>query len=114
MRSVAPRNLSEDHYASTLEPSLGGFDVANLQRFESQTRGFAHGHRTINSIPTMQDEKVLDMFANKQSGLAREFLACLEDQLLARAASLHYDGSALPSPKSCRKSLRRISNANRS
>ena len=40
MHSVAPRNLSEDHYASTLEPSLGGFGIAEPQPYESQARGF--------------------------------------------------------------------------
>ena len=96
VHSSVPQTLCEDPYASTLEPSLGGFGIAELEPFESQKRGFAHGHRKRYSIPTMQHEEVLDLFANKESGRAREFLSCLKDALLACAASLQYDDSVLP------------------
>ena len=35
----------EDQLASTCVPSLGGYGIAALEPFESQARGFQHGHR---------------------------------------------------------------------
>jgi hypothetical protein len=37
----------EDTFASTAIPSLGGYGIAELEPFESQERGFEHGHRKI-------------------------------------------------------------------
>ena len=34
----------EDQLALTVIPSLGGYGVAELEPFESQQRGFQHGH----------------------------------------------------------------------
>ena len=45
VHSSLGQQLVEDPYASTLEPSLGGSGIAELEPFESQRRGFAHGHR---------------------------------------------------------------------
>ncbi len=41
----------EDQLASTAIPSLGGYGVAELEPFESQARGFEHGHRKKYAIP---------------------------------------------------------------
>ena len=45
----------EDTLASTAIPSLGGYGVAELEPFESQARGFEHGHRKKYSIPKVRD-----------------------------------------------------------
>ena len=45
----------EDTLASTAIPSLGGYGVAELEPFESQERGFGHGHRKKYSIPKVRD-----------------------------------------------------------
>ena len=45
----------EDTLASTAIPSLGGYGVAELEPFESQQRGFEHGHRKKYSIPKVRD-----------------------------------------------------------
>ncbi len=47
VHSAVPQHLCEDSHASTCEPSLGGFGIAELEPFESQQRGFSHGHRKI-------------------------------------------------------------------
>ncbi len=41
----------EDQFASTATPSLGGYGIAESEPFESQKRGFAHGHRKKYDIP---------------------------------------------------------------
>ena len=41
----------EDTLACTCVPSLGGFGIAELEPFESQTRGFEHGHQSTRSQP---------------------------------------------------------------
>ena len=43
--------LREDDLASTAIPSLRGYGVAELEPFESQARGFAHGHRKNMQFP---------------------------------------------------------------
>ena len=45
----------EDTLASTAIPSLGGYGVAELEPFESQARGFEHGHRKKYAIPKVRD-----------------------------------------------------------
>jgi hypothetical protein len=96
VHSTVPQNLCEDSYASTCEPSLGGFGIAELEPFESQTRGFSHGHRKKYSIPTIRHQDIIDMFTH-QSGLqVQEFLQASKAALLACASSLQYEDSTLP------------------
>ena len=51
----------EDTLASTGIPSLGGYGVAELEPFESQQRGFEHGHRKKYSIPKVREREVIEM-----------------------------------------------------
>jgi hypothetical protein len=51
----------EDTLASTAIPSLGGYGVAELEPFESQQRGFEHGHRKKYSIPKVSEREVIEM-----------------------------------------------------
>ena len=96
VRSSVPQRLCEDSYASTCEPSLGGFGIAELEPFESQQRGFAHGHRKKYSIPTTQHQEIIDLFADQDSPRVREALQRLKASLLACASSLQYEDSTLP------------------
>lgn len=47
----------EDQLASTAIPSLGGHGVAELEPFESQERGFEHGHRKKYKIPKNKERE---------------------------------------------------------
>ena len=49
------RRHIEDQLASTAIPSLGGYGVAELEPFESQERGFEHGHRKKYAIPKSKE-----------------------------------------------------------
>ena len=50
----------EDTLASTAIPSLGGFGVAELEPFESQERGFQHGHRKKYAIPKCNEREIIE------------------------------------------------------
>ena len=63
----------EDTLASTAIPSLGGYGVAELEPFESQQRGFAHGHRKKYSIPKVREGEVIELFRNSDSAALKSF-----------------------------------------
>ena len=50
----------EDQLASTAIPSLGGYGVAELEPFESQERGFQHGHRKKYAIPKNNERAIVE------------------------------------------------------
>ena len=50
----------EDQLASTGIPSLGGYGVAELEPFESQARGFEHGHRKRYAIPKNREREIIE------------------------------------------------------
>ena len=52
----------EDQLASTAIPSLGGYGVAELEPFESQERGFKHGHRNKYAIPRSNEREIIEEF----------------------------------------------------
>ena len=54
----------EDQLASTGIPSLGGYGIAELEPFESQARGFAHGHRKKYAIPKNMEREIIEKFKN--------------------------------------------------
>ena len=109
VHSAVPQNLCEDSYASTCEPSLCGFGIAELEPFESQQRGFAHGHRKAYSIPTSHHQHVLDMFTDHAGDQVREFLQALKMALLACASSVQYEDSTLPAQQMAKPCYRRSS-----
>ena len=49
----------EDQLASTCVPSLGGYGIAELEPFESQARGFQHGHRKVYKVPATREHDVV-------------------------------------------------------
>ena len=50
----------EDQLASTCIPSLGGYGVAELEPFESQERGFQHGHRKKYAFPKNNEREIIE------------------------------------------------------
>ena len=52
----------EDTLACTCVPSLGGFGIAELEPFESQARGFQHGHRKVYKIPATREQDIVRQF----------------------------------------------------
>ena len=52
----------EDQLASTAIPSLGGYGVAGLEPFESQERGFTHGHWKKYAIPKTNEREIVEKF----------------------------------------------------
>ena len=63
----------EDSFASTAIPSLGGYGIAELEPFESQERGFQHGHRKKYSIPRAQERDVIQLFKEKMKKCCKAF-----------------------------------------
>ena len=53
--------------ASTAIPSLGGYGVAELEPFESQERGFKHGHRKKYAIPKSKEQEIIEKFKATQA-----------------------------------------------
>ena len=62
MPLLVNHTLQEDCFASTCTPSLGGFGIAELEPFESQGRGFQHGHRKVYKILATRVHEVLRLF----------------------------------------------------
>ena len=62
VRQSFPHTHREDQLASTAIPSLGGYGVAELEPFESQERGFQHGHRKKYAIPKNKERELTEQF----------------------------------------------------
>ena len=74
----------EDQLASTAIPSLGGYGVAELEPFESQERGFQHGHRKKYAIPKSQEAEIIEQFKKPdQSGLYKRLEECKPARLIS-------------------------------
>ena len=86
----------EDTFASTAIPSLGGYGIAELEPFESQERGFQHGHRKKYAIPRTREREVIELFKEKDEAVLRDLLGSVKDALLRCAETLQYEASTLP------------------
>ena len=86
----------EDQLASTAIPSLGGYGVAELEPFESQERGFKHGHRKKYAIPKSNERQVIEMFKSHNPSELRSLLQAMKDALIRCAETLQYEASTLP------------------
>ena len=85
--------LQEDGLASTCVPSLGGFGIAELELFESQARGFQHGHRKVYKIPATRDHDVVRLFREQDPAVLHSLLQELKHALISCAESLQYEAS---------------------
>ena len=83
----------EDQLASTAIPSLGGYGVAELEPFESQERGFKHGHRKKYAIPKSNEREIIEEF-KKHNGTGLHNL--LQDLKISAEESLEPSSAARP------------------
>ena len=88
--------LREDDLASTAIPSLGGYGVAELEPFESQARGFEHGHRKKYAIPKTRERDVIALFRTQDPTVLHNLLRELKVALIRCAETLQYEASTLP------------------
>ena len=86
----------EDQLASTAIPSLGGYGVAELEPFESQARGFAHGHRKKYAIPKTHEREIVELFRNHDPTVLHKLFRDLKVGLIRGAETLQYEASTLP------------------
>ena len=62
---------------------LGGYGVAELELFESQERGFQHGHRKKYTIPKSKEGEIIEQFKNPdQSGMYKLLEECKPARLI--------------------------------
>ena len=78
----------EATFACTCVPSLGGFGIAELEFFESQARGFQHGHRKVYKIPATREQDVARLFRDKDQAVPHSLLQQLRDAMISCAESL--------------------------
>ena len=88
--------LQEDNFACTCVPSLGGYGIAELEPFESQSRGFQHGHRKVYKIPATREQDVVRLFREQDQTVLRSLLQKLRQAMISCAESLQYEASTLP------------------
>ena len=86
----------EDQLASTAIPSLGGYGVAELEPFESQERGFQHGHRKKYAIPKNNERAIIEKFRTHNSTELHNLFQDLKNALIRCAETLQYEASTLP------------------
>lgn len=86
----------EDRLASTAIPSLGGYGVAELEPFESQERGFKHGHRKKYAIPKSNEREIIEKFKSYDQTELYNLFRDLKVALLHCAEKRQYEASTSP------------------
>ena len=86
----------EDQLASTGIPSLGGYGVAELEPFESQERGFEHGHRKKYAIPKNNEREIIEKIKSHNQTELHNLFRDLTVALIRGAETLQYEASTLP------------------
>ena len=89
-------HLQEDRFACTCMPSLAGYGIAELEPFESQARGFQHGHRKVYKIPATREQEVVRLFREQDPTVLHGLLQKLRQAMISCAESLQYEASILP------------------
>ena len=99
-RHKVPRRFShrlqEYRFACTCLPSLGGYGIAELEPFESQARGFQHGHRKVYKIPATREQDVVRLFGARDQTVLHSLLQKLRQAMISCVESLQYEASTLP------------------
>jgi len=96
VQHVFSHTLREDRFPCTCIPGLGGFGIAELEPFESQARGFQHGHRKVYKIPATRENDVVRLFREQDPAVLHTLLQDLQQALISCAESLQYEASTLP------------------
>ena len=86
----------EDNMPSTCIPGVAGLAESENEPFESQMRGFQHGHRKSTSIPKQKASDVVHMLQATDSTHLRNMIADFKKALIACAETLQYEASTLP------------------
>ena len=84
VKQLVRQSHREDPFPCTCIPGLGGFGIAELEPFESQARGFKHGHRKVYKIPATREHDVVRIFQERDPAVLRRLLEGLSaglDQL---------------------------------
>ena len=88
--------VMEYKFACTCVPSLGGYGIAELEPFESQSRGFQHGHRKVYNVPATRDQDVVRLFREQDPAVLHGVLQKLRRAMISCVESLQYEASTLP------------------
>ena len=72
--TVLRHDLREDSYASSAVPGFSGFAQDELESFESQKRGFQHGHRKVNGVPAIQQHEIFNLLKKKNPQVLQSLL----------------------------------------
>ena len=89
--------LIEDNVPSTCVPGVAGLAESENEPFESQKRGFQHGHRKTTSIPKSKASDVIRMLQTEtDSATLKSMIAHLKRALIACGETLQYEASTLP------------------
>ena len=96
VQQSAHHTRREDQLASTAIPSLGGYGVAELEPFESQERGFQHGHRKKYAIPKSNERQIIEKFKSHDQTELYNLCQDLKVALIRCAETLQYEASTLP------------------
>ena len=76
--------------------SLGGFGIAEHEPFESQSRGFQHGHRKVFKTPATREQEVPRLFREQDPTVLHGLLQKVKQAMISCAESLQYEASTLP------------------
>ena len=86
----------EDNIPSTCIPGVAGLGESENEPFESQGRGFQHGHRKTTNIPKRKASDVIHMLQTTDSTHLKSMIADFKRALIACAETLQYEASTLP------------------
>jgi len=96
LEPLSPLRLTEDNTPSTCIPGTAGLGESENEPFESQQRGFQHGHRKCTTIPKRKESDVVRMLRETDSKQLKEIIADFKRALIACAETLQYEASTLP------------------
>ena len=70
--------------------------MAELEPFESQSRGFQNGDRIVYKIPATREQELVRLFRKQEPTVLRSLLQELMQAMASCAESLQYEASILP------------------
>ncbi len=85
----------QDDYGSNGWPDPANFLTSLTGPLESQERGFAHGRKKVNGVPSCRASAIKQMFQSSDAELTA-FLKRLRDAVLQAASTIQYDAADLP------------------
>ena len=80
----------EDSYASNGSPGLANFATYMIEPLESQGRGFAHGHKKVNGVPSCRAAHLERIFSTSDDELHAFLQPILHKQKAPKQWTLLY------------------------